>query len=148
MRRSSRRRAEQRATPFQDRYALRAGIEGSLSEGIRRHGLRRARYRGQSKTPLQAIAIAAAINEGEHSSDAATNTTRTLIPTQASSFSFCTLATTFGGMMSGHNFPAESFIHPALLAHLTNRIARYRLQAKKMRRLRKSSLYGILAPGR
>lgn len=57
-----RRRAEQRATPFQERYALRAGIEGSLSEGIRRHGLRRARYRGQSKTQLQAIAIAAAIN--------------------------------------------------------------------------------------
>jgi transposase len=57
-----RRRAEQRATPFQNRYALRAGIEGSLSEGIRRHGLRRARYRGQSKTQLQAIAIAAAIN--------------------------------------------------------------------------------------
>ncbi len=57
-----RRRAEQRATPFQERYALRAGIEGSLSEEIRRHGLRRARYRGQSKTQLQAIAIAAAIN--------------------------------------------------------------------------------------
>ncbi len=57
-----RRRAEQRAAPFQERYALRAGIEGSLSEGIRRHGLRRARYRGQPKTQLQATAIAAAIN--------------------------------------------------------------------------------------
>jgi len=40
----------------------RAGIEGSLSEGIRSHGLRRARYRGQPKTQLQAKAIAAAIN--------------------------------------------------------------------------------------
>ena len=57
-----RRRAEQRATPFQQRYALRAGIEGSLSEGIRSHGLRQARYRGQPKTQLQAKAIAAAIN--------------------------------------------------------------------------------------
>ncbi|TMC94634.1 MAG: hypothetical protein E6J22_05230 [Chloroflexi bacterium] len=33
-----------------------------LSEGIRSHGLRHARYRGQSKTQLQAQAIAAAIN--------------------------------------------------------------------------------------
>jgi transposase len=57
-----RRRAEQRASPFQERYALRAGIEGTISEGVRSHGLRRARYRGQSKTQLQAKAIAAAIN--------------------------------------------------------------------------------------
>lgn len=57
-----RRRTEQRTTAFQERYALRAGIEGSLSEGVRSHGLRRARYRGQPKTLLQAKAIAAAIN--------------------------------------------------------------------------------------
>jgi hypothetical protein len=57
-----RRRAEQATPAFQQRYALRAGIEGSLSEGIRSHGLRRARYRGQPKTQLQAKAIAAAIN--------------------------------------------------------------------------------------
>ena len=57
-----RRRTEQVTPAFQQRYALRSGIEGSLSEGIRRHGLRRARYRGQSKTQLQATAIAAAIN--------------------------------------------------------------------------------------
>jgi len=58
----SRRRTEQDTLSFQRRYALRAGIEGSLSEGIRSHGLRRARYRGQPKTQLQAQAIAAAIN--------------------------------------------------------------------------------------
>ena len=58
----TRRRTEQDTPPFQQRYALRAGIEGSISEGIRSHGLRRARYRGQSKTQLQAKAIAAAIN--------------------------------------------------------------------------------------
>jgi transposase len=57
-----RRRREQNTPAFQQRYALRSGIEGSLSEGVRRHGLRRARYRGQSKTQLQATAIAAAIN--------------------------------------------------------------------------------------
>jgi transposase len=40
----SRRRTEQSTPAFQQRYALRAGIEGTLSEGIRSHGLRRARY--------------------------------------------------------------------------------------------------------
>ena len=57
-----RRRTEQDTPAFQQRYAQRAGIEGSISEGIRSHGLRQARYRGQPKTQLQAQAIAAAIN--------------------------------------------------------------------------------------
>ncbi len=57
-----RHRAHQRAPAFQQRYALRAGIEGTISEGVRSHGLRQARYRGQPKMQLQAKAIAAAIN--------------------------------------------------------------------------------------
>ena len=40
----SRRRTEQSTPAFQQRYALRAGIEGTLCEGVRSHGLRRARY--------------------------------------------------------------------------------------------------------
>jgi transposase len=44
------------------RYARRAGIEGTLSQGVRAFGLRRARYRGLVKTHLQHIATAAAIN--------------------------------------------------------------------------------------
>ena len=56
------RRTEQGTPAFQQHYALRAGIKGTISEGIRSHGLRRARYRGQPKTQLQAKAIAAAIN--------------------------------------------------------------------------------------
>ena len=76
-----RRRAHQRAPAFQQRYALRAGIEGTIAEGVRSHGLRRARYRGQPKTQLQAKAIAAAINEGKHPSDAATHPVGTLAPT-------------------------------------------------------------------
>ncbi len=55
-------RTHQGTPAFQQRYALRAGIEGTISEGIRSHGLRRARYRVQPKTQLQAKAIAAAIN--------------------------------------------------------------------------------------
>jgi transposase len=43
-------------------YARRAGIEGTLSQGVRAFGLRRARYRGLARTRLQHVATAAAIN--------------------------------------------------------------------------------------
>jgi transposase len=45
-------------------YARRAGIEGTISQGVRAFGLRRARYRGLAKTHLQHVATAAAINVG------------------------------------------------------------------------------------
>jgi transposase len=43
-------------------YAKRAGIEGTISQGVRAFGLRRARYRGLAKAHLQHVAAAAAIN--------------------------------------------------------------------------------------
>jgi transposase len=43
-------------------YARRAGIEGTLSQGVRAFGLRATRYWGESKTHLQHVATAAAIN--------------------------------------------------------------------------------------
>jgi transposase len=46
----------------QRRYARRAGIEGTISQGVRAFGLRRSRYRGLAKTHLQHVATAAAIN--------------------------------------------------------------------------------------
>jgi transposase len=46
------------------RYAKRAGIEGTLSQGVRAFGLRRARYRGLARAHLQHVATAAAINLG------------------------------------------------------------------------------------
>lgn len=45
-----------------ERYKRRAGIEGTLSQGVRGFGLRRSRYRGLAKTHLQNMAIGAAIN--------------------------------------------------------------------------------------
>jgi IS5 family transposase len=45
-------------------YARRAGIEGTISQGVRAFGLRRARYRGLAKTHLQHVATAAALNLG------------------------------------------------------------------------------------
>jgi transposase len=46
----------------QQRYKRRAGVEGTLSQGVRAFGLRRTRYWGVAKTHLQHVAIAAAIN--------------------------------------------------------------------------------------
>jgi len=46
----------------QQLYKRRAGVEGTLSQGVRAFGLRRTRYWGVAKTHLQHVAIAAAIN--------------------------------------------------------------------------------------
>jgi transposase len=56
--------ARQRQTQpeFQKRYAKRAGIEGTLSQGVRAFELRSTRYVGLAKTHLQHVATAAAIN--------------------------------------------------------------------------------------
>ena len=43
-------------------YALRAGVEGTISQGVRALGLRRARYRGLAKVHLQHVATATAMN--------------------------------------------------------------------------------------
>jgi transposase len=56
------RRQEQQTPAFQQSYASRAGIEGTLSQGVRGMGLRQARYIGLQKTHLQQTLIAVAIN--------------------------------------------------------------------------------------
>ena len=55
-------RARQKTDAFKEQYKQRAGIEGTISQGVRAFGLRRARYRGLAKTRLQHIAIAVAMN--------------------------------------------------------------------------------------
>jgi transposase len=45
-----------------ERYAKRAGIEGTISQGTRSFGLRQSRYMGQAKTHLQHMLIAVALN--------------------------------------------------------------------------------------
>jgi transposase len=47
---------------WQKRYGLRAGIEGTLSQGVRAFGMRRSRYVGLAKTGLQQVCAAAAMN--------------------------------------------------------------------------------------
>jgi DDE family transposase len=46
----------------QQRYTRRAGVEGTLSQGVRAFGLRCARSRGLAKTHLQHVATAAAMH--------------------------------------------------------------------------------------
>lgn len=57
-------RARERAKTedFKVLYARRAGVEGTISQGVRVMGLRRSRYIGQEKTHLQHVATAAAMN--------------------------------------------------------------------------------------
>src|ERR671922_1616938 len=55
-------RQHQRTVECQAQYAPRAGIEGTLSQGVRAFDLRRSRDLGLAKTHLQHILIATAIN--------------------------------------------------------------------------------------
>jgi transposase len=55
-------RQRQREPEFAKQYGKRAGIEGTISQGVRAFGLRRARYLGQAKTHLQHILIATSMN--------------------------------------------------------------------------------------
>ena len=55
-------RQRQETYEFKQRYNKRAGVEGTISEGTRTFGLRRARYIGLAKTHLQNVATAAAMN--------------------------------------------------------------------------------------
>ena len=55
-------RQQQQSQEWQKRYHKRAGIEGTISQGVRGYGLRKARYRGQAKVHLQNLLTAAAMN--------------------------------------------------------------------------------------
>jgi transposase len=55
-------RQRQQTPAYATTYAQRAGVEGTLSQGVRVFGLRRARYRGLAKIHLQHVATAAAMN--------------------------------------------------------------------------------------
>jgi transposase len=46
-------RQRQETDEFKAQYALRAGVESSISQGVRRFDLRRSRYIGLARTQLQ-----------------------------------------------------------------------------------------------
>jgi transposase len=55
-------RAEQATPAWRERYAHRAGIEGTIAQATRRADLHQARYRGRAKTHLQHVLTALALN--------------------------------------------------------------------------------------
>ncbi|MET7702648.1 transposase [Streptomyces sp. NPDC005485] len=57
-----RNRLDQKTEQWQRRYAIRAGIEATLSQNVRAPGLRRSRYRGLARTHVQHVLTAMACN--------------------------------------------------------------------------------------
>jgi transposase len=55
-------RAEQTTDAWKDRYAARAGVEGTIHQAVAVSGMRRTRYRGLAKTHLGHILTATAVN--------------------------------------------------------------------------------------
>ena len=55
-------RARLQTKAGRDLYGQRRGVEGTISQGVRAFGLRRARYRGLAKTSLQGVVTAAAVD--------------------------------------------------------------------------------------
>ncbi|HLP92375.1 MAG TPA: transposase [Nostocaceae cyanobacterium] len=56
------RRDEQRTPEFQQKYSLRAWVEGTISQAVGKFQLRRTRYFGLAKTHLQNVATACGMN--------------------------------------------------------------------------------------
>ncbi|WP_198541221.1 transposase, partial [Parafrankia soli] len=55
-------RARQDTTDWQAKYALRAGVEGTIRQGVAVTDLRHTRYHGLAKTHLQHVFSAVALN--------------------------------------------------------------------------------------
>ena len=55
-------RQREHTEEFRTEYQRRAGVEGTIAEGVRSHGMRQARYFGLRRTHLQHLMTAAAIN--------------------------------------------------------------------------------------
>jgi hypothetical protein len=55
-------RAEQNTKAWQAKYAVRAGVEGTIRQAVAVTGMRRSRYRGLAKTHLDHVASAVALN--------------------------------------------------------------------------------------
>jgi transposase len=55
-------RSQEASAAYRAESNRRAGIEGTISQGVRACGLRRSRYVGAAKTHLQHVATATAMN--------------------------------------------------------------------------------------
>jgi transposase len=55
-------REREKSSVFKEQYAVRAGVEGTISQAVNKLDMRRSRYRGIAKTHLQHVMTAAAMN--------------------------------------------------------------------------------------
>lgn len=55
-------REREKSPDFIEQYALRSGVEGTISQGTRAFDMRRSRHLGRAKTHLQHVLIALGIN--------------------------------------------------------------------------------------
>jgi transposase len=55
-------RKKQQTREFRQQYALRSGVEATISQGVRRLPMRQSRYRGMAKVQLQEVVMATALN--------------------------------------------------------------------------------------
>ncbi|MGW1412546.1 transposase [Streptomyces sp. NPDC002403] len=55
-------RSEQQTPEWKARYAVRSGVEGTINEFARGHGMRHCRYRGRPKADLQHVLTAIAVS--------------------------------------------------------------------------------------
>jgi transposase len=55
-------RSKETSAEYRAEYNRRAGIEGTISQGVRACGLRRSRYVGEAKAHLQHVGTATAMN--------------------------------------------------------------------------------------
>ncbi|MFI1408326.1 transposase [Streptomyces sp. NPDC020707] len=67
-------RAAQQTTPWKANYAMRAGVESTVNEFVDGHGLRQTRYRSQTKTHVQHVLTAIAVNIERVNAELATPT--------------------------------------------------------------------------
>ncbi|MFJ3763016.1 transposase [Streptomyces sp. NPDC090080] len=56
----TRNRLDQQTEEWKRRYAIRAGVEATLSQNVPAHGLRRSRYRGLARAHVQHVLTAMA----------------------------------------------------------------------------------------
>jgi transposase len=56
------RRRQMNDPAWQERYHIRAGVEGTISQGVRAFAMRWSRYIGLAKTGLQQICVAVGMN--------------------------------------------------------------------------------------
>ena len=55
-------REREQTAAYREQYRIRAGVEGTHSQGVRRCGLRQCRYLGEKKVHLQHLLTATALN--------------------------------------------------------------------------------------